>query len=144
MRVSLFIVPAALLAAPAAAQPAPPQPAPTIQLPNELLDPAWADRLTDVLQVMSKSMLEMPVGEVQAALEGRQPTLDDRRKTVRSETGMDERQMRQQIEAARPQMRAAMKGMAAALPAMMKGLSEAGREMEKATANMPQPGYPKR
>ena len=139
MRVSLFIVPAALLAAPAAAQPAP-----NIQLPNELLDPAWADRLTDVLQVMSKSMLEMPVGEVQAALEGRQPTVDDRRKTVRSETGMDEWQMRQQIEAARPQMRAAMKGMAAALPAMMKGLSEAGREMEKATANMPQPGYPKR
>jgi hypothetical protein len=25
----------------------------------------------------------------------------------------------------------------------MKGLQEAGRELEKATANMPQPGYPK-
>ena len=41
-------------------------------------------------------------------------------------------------------MRGAMKAMASALPAMMKGLEEAGREMEKATANLPQPGYPKR
>ena len=36
-----------------------------------------------------------------------------------------------------------MKALAAALPAMMKGLSEAGRELEKATANLPSPNYPK-
>ena len=140
MRVHLLIVPAVLFAAPATAQPAPPE----IQIPKELFDPGMADRLTDVLQVLSKSMLEIPVGEVQAAMEGRQPTAADRRKTIRSETGMDERELNQQIEAARPQMRAAMKAMSAALPAVMKGLREAGRELEKATANMPQPGYPRR
>jgi hypothetical protein len=37
-----------------------------------------------------------------------------------------------------------MKAFVAALPAMMKGMSEAGRELEKATANMPSPSYPKR
>ena len=140
MRVHLLFVPAALLALPAAAQPAEPD----IQIPKELLDPAMTDRLTDVLQVLSKTMLDMPVGEIEAALEGREPTAADRRRTVRSETKLSERQLNQQIEAARPQMRAAMKGLSAALPAMMKGLSEAGRELEKATANMPQPGYPRR
>jgi hypothetical protein len=139
MRAFVILTPLALLAAPAAAQPA----LPDIQIPRELTDPAMADRLTDVLQVLTKSMLDLPVGEVQAALEGREPTAADRRKTVRSETRMSERQLSQTIDAARPQMQAAMKGMAAALPAMMKGLQEAGRELEKATANMPQPGYPK-
>jgi hypothetical protein len=141
MRIALLIIPAALMASPAAAAQTA---APDVQVPQELLDPAWADRLTDVLQVMSKSMLEVPIGEVQAAIEGREPTAADKRKTIRSETRMSERELNQQIEAARPQMRAAMKAMSAALPAMMKGLSEAGRELEKATANMPQPGYPKR
>ena len=140
MRLFTLSVPLALIAAPAAAQPAEPQ----VQLPAELSDPAWADKLTNVLQVLSKSMLDMPVGEVQAAIEGREATSADKRKTVHSETGMSERQMSQQIEAARPQMRAAMKAMTSALPAMMKGLQEAGRELEKATANIPQPGYPRR
>ena len=97
-----------------------------------------------LLQVLSKTMLDMPIGEVEAAMEGREATAADRRKTVRSETRMSERQLNPQIEAARPQMHAAMKAMSRALPAMMKGLSEAGRELEKATANMPQPGYPRR
>ena len=140
MRVALLMIPLAVLATPALAQP----PAPTIEIPKELTDPAWADRLTDVLQILSKSMLELPVGEVEAALEGRQPTAADKRKTVRSESRVSERELRQQIEAARPMMQGAMKAMNSALPAMMKGLEEAGREMEKATANLPQPGYPKR
>ena len=140
MRTILLFAPLAVLASPAVSQPA----APSIEIPKELTDPAWADRLTDVLQILSKSMLELPVGEVEAALEGRQPTAADKRKTVRSESRVSERELRQQIEAARPMMQGAMKAMSSALPAMMKGLEEAGREMEKATANLPQPGYPKR
>jgi len=140
MRSALFLAPVAILASPALAEP----PTPTIEIPKELTDPVWADRLTDVLQVLSKSMLELPVGEVEAALEGRQPTAADRRKTVRTESRVSERELKQQIEAARPAMQGALKAMTAALPAMMKGLEEAGREMEKATANLPQPGYPKR
>jgi hypothetical protein len=140
MRATLLIGPLALMAAPAAAETAMPE----IKIPSELSDPAMADKLSTVLQALSKSLLDMPIGEVEAAIEGREPTAADRRKTVRSETRMSERQIGQQINAARPQMQAAMKAMATALPAMMKGLQEAGRELEKATANMPQPGYPKR
>jgi len=140
MRASLLIAPFALIAAPAAAETA----VPDIQIPRELTDPAMADKLTNVMQALSKAFLNMPVGEVEAAVEGREATAADRRKTVRSETGMSERQLKQQIDEARPQMQAAMKAMNTALPAMMKGLTEAGRALEEATANMPQPGYPRR
>jgi hypothetical protein len=136
MRAPLLIAPLVLLAAPSAAA--------EIQVPRELTDPAMADKLSNVMQALSKAFLDMPIGEVEAAVEGREPTAADRRKTVRSETRMSERQIGKQIEAAKPQMRAAMKAMSTALPAMMKGLQEAGRELEKATANMPQPGYPRR
>ena len=47
-----------------------------------------------------------------------------------------------------PRMQATMKAMAASLPAMAKALEQAAEQMEgtmdRATANMPTPGYPKR
>ena len=145
MRFILLALPLTLLASPAVAQQAAPSTAAdTIQLPPELMDPKWADRLTDAMVAMSKVFLELPVGEVEAAIEGRQPTAADKRRTVRSETRMSEREIRQQIEEARPAMQAGMKALAAAMPAIMKGMSEAQREIERATANMPRPDYPKR
>lgn len=140
MRAALLIAPLALIAAPAVAETT----VPDIQIPGELTDPAMADKLTNVMQALSKAFLDMPIGEVEAAVEGREPTAADKRKTVRSETRMSERQLKQQIDEARPQMQAAMKAMSTALPAMMKGLTDAGRALDEATANMPQPGYPRR
>lgn len=145
MRAAFFALPLAAFASPALAQTAaPPAPAEQIQLPPELMDPKWADRLTDAMAALSKAFLELPVGEVEAALEGRAPTAADRRRTVRSETKLSERELKQQIEASRPAMQASMKALAAALPAMMKGLSEAQRELDRAAANVPRPDYPKR
>ena len=143
MRLALIALPLAVMASPALAQAAPPPPE-TIQLPPELSDPKWADRLTDAMAAMSKVFLELPVGEVEAAIEGRQPTAADKRRTVRSETKMSEREIRQQIEETRPAMKAGMKALAAALPAMMKGMSDAQREIERAMANVPRPDYPRR
>lgn len=143
MRLALIAFSLAVTASPALAQTASP-PAETIQLPPELTDPRWADRLTDAMVVMSKAFLDMPVGEVEAAIEGRQPTAADKRRTVRTETRMSEREIRQQIEETRPAMQAGMKALAAALPAMMKGMSEAQREIERAMANVPRPDYPRR
>ncbi len=140
MRLSMLLLPLALAASPAMAQSAEPV---VPAIPPELSDPRNADKLVDVLKVLSGAFLELPVGEVEAALAGRQPTAADKRRTVRSETKMSERELDQQIEQSRPMMRASMKALMAALPAMMKGMAEAGKELEKATANMPQPGYPK-
>ena len=143
MRLALIALPLAVMASPALAQAAP-SPPETILLPPELSDPKWADRLTDAMAAMSKVFLELPVGEVEAAIEGRQPTVADKRRTVGSETKMSEREIRQQIEETRPAMKAGMKALAAALPAMMKGMSDAQREFERAMANVPRPDYPRR
>jgi hypothetical protein len=151
MRAVLTILPLALAASPVLAQatPAPAAPAPSTQkgemaIPPEMKDPRMTDRLVDAMKVMSKAFLEMPIGEVEAAMNGRPVTAADRSRTVRSETQMSEQQLQQQIEQARPMMQASMRALMSALPAIMKGMSAAAGEMEKATANLPQPGYPKR
>ena len=143
MRAAFLAVSLVVLASPATAQTAAPPPE-TVQLPPELTDMRWTDRLSDTMVAMSKAFLNLPVGEVEAAIEGRQPTASDKRRTLRNETGMSERDVRDQIDAARPAMQAGMKAFVAAIPAMMKGLSDAQREMERATANLPRPDYPKR
>src|SRR5688572_18931648 len=153
MRAFPLILPLALAASPAMAQTTPaPATAPvapqTITVPPALTDPAMAEKLARMMQAMSKAFLELPVGEIEAAAEGRPATRADRRRTVRqlgrAEDPNFERNLQRDIANAKPMIEASMKAMAAALPAMMKGLSEAGRELEKATANLPSPIYPKR
>ena len=141
MRAAFFVLPLSLLASPALAQ-APAQPA--VQLPSEVMDMHWADKLTDVTVALSKVFLELPVGEIEAAVEGREPTRADKRRTIRSETRMSERDVRQSIEATKPAMQAGMRAMNAALPSIMKGLEDARREMERVSANVPRPDYPRR
>ena len=148
MRPHLFAFPLAIVAAPVAAQ----QPAPhshvspvdEMRLPPEMSDPRLADRLVDTLQVLSRTFLSMPTGEVEAALEGRPVTAADRTRTIASETGLTERELRRKLDESRPAMQHAQKALVAAIPAMMRGFAEAQKEFEKAAANMPQPGYPKR
>jgi hypothetical protein len=140
MRLRLIALPLILCATPAVAQPVDE----SVQLPRELSDPQLADRLTDAMVAMSRAFLGLPVGEVEAAIEGRQPTRADRRRTVRSETGMSDQELQATVEASRPAIKAGQRALMAAIPAMMKGLKDAQRELEGAAANMPQPGYPKR
>jgi len=148
MRPWLLIVPMALMASPALAQTKPAPPSETIAVPPELTDPAMADKLGRMMQAMSKAFLNLPVGEIEAAAEGRPATRADRRRTVRELGRKDdpnfERNLERDLAMSGASMQASMKALAAALPAMMKGLTEAGRELEKATANMPSPVYPKR
>ncbi|MGE5601126.1 MAG: hypothetical protein ACM3X2_06325 [Pseudomonadota bacterium] len=143
MRAIFLTLPLAALASPAFAQAAPPLPQ-AYQLPPEVTDMRWADRLTDTMVAMSKAFLNLPVGEVEAAVEGRQPTAADRRRTLRNETGMNERDVRQQIEATRPAMQAGMRAVQAALPSIMKSLEDAKQELDRASANVPRPDYPRR
>ena len=143
MRPSLIVLSLAAMAAPAAAQQTA-SPADEIRLPPEMSDPRLADRLVDTLQVLSKAFLSVPTGEVEAALEGRPVTPADRKRTVASETGLTQRELNRKLDESRPAMHGAQKALMAAIPAMMRGLKDAQKEFEAATANMPQPGYPKR
>ncbi len=150
MRAFHLIVPLALVASPALAQtrPAPPSTPEAVAVPPELTDPATAEKLARMMQALSKAFLNLPVGEIEAAVEGRPATGADRRRTVRevgrAEDPNFERDFDREIAGSRELVQTSMKALAAALPAMMRGLSEAGRELDKATANLPSPNYPKR
>ena len=138
------------LASPALAQqPVKADPAPdTAEIQRALTDPAITDRLTKVLPALGDALLDMPVGQVQAAIEGRTPTKAERRTTVRDLGRRDdpnfERNLKADLANSGETMKAGMKAMAAALPAMMEGMKKAVEEMEKATATLPSPTYPKR
>lgn len=139
MRIAFMLAPLAIIAAPALAQPAP---AP------QLLDPRMADRLADTMESLSQALLDVPVGEVQAALEGREPTPAERKLTVRDIGRRDDpnfdRNIGQQIAQARPVVERSMKALNSALPAIEKALDDAGRAIDRAAANMPDPTYPRR
>ena len=147
MRLFVGIAAAALIASPAAAQQAKPDAGAIPPVPKELTDPATADKLARMMQALSKSFLELPVGELEAIAEGREPTAADRRKTVgesaRAGDPDFERAFQQQMANARPMIESSMKALAAALPAMMKAMEPMAKELEKATANLPSPNYPK-
>ncbi len=149
MRICLLLAPLAVMTSPALAQsPEPAAPPATITVPPELTDPAMADKLGRMMQAMSKAFLDLPVGELEAAMEGRRATRADRRRTLRDAGREDdpnfERNVERTLAESRAGMQASMRALAAALPGMIKGLSEASRELEKATANMPSPNYPRR
>jgi hypothetical protein len=150
MRISLIILPLAMLAAPAMAQqpPVAPTPAPPIQIPPQLADPAVAERLANTVQALSRAVLDLPVGGIEAAVEGRQPTPAERHQTIgdiarRDDPNFD-RKFHQRIAQAGPMVHQSIKAMNNALPAMMQGLRQAEKALERAAANMPDPSYPKR
>ena len=147
MRARLILLPLlAFTGAPAfAAQPAA---EPQVQLPAELTDPAFADNLSRAMSALSKAFLNLKVGEVQAALDGRAATPAERNMTVRDMARRDDpdfdRHFQQQMANVGPMMQHSMKALNQALPAMMKGLNDAQKSLERAVANMPDPTYPKR
>ena len=142
MRTAFALLPLLMAAAPVAA--AAPQQQPQPQVPPQLSDPAMVDRLSGTMQAMSRAFLDLPVGEIEAAVEGRPPTPADRNRTLRSENPNLDREVQAQIAQARPMIRQSMKAISDALPAVMKSLHEARESIERAAANMPDPNYPKR
>lgn len=145
MRIGLMLVPLALCAAPALAQPEPPPPP---QMPPQLLDPATADRLADGMQALSRALLDIRVGELQAAIQGREATPAEKELTVRDLGRRDDRDfdrhLHEQIAAAKPVIAQSMKALSDALPGMMQGIEQARESIERAAANMPDPNYPRR
>jgi len=126
-----------MIATPAAAQTRQ-QPVQNIQ--RALNDPAMADRLTNVMQSLGNAMLDLPIGEIQAAAEGRTPTVADKRRRVRDV----EPDLQQRVAQTGPIIRQSMKALGEALPAVVQSLEQAQRSLERAAANMPDPTYPKR
>lgn len=149
MRHLLIALPLALFATPALAQQYDtPQRTNAPQLPRELTDPATADRLGRIAGTLSRALLDLNVGEIEAAVQGRAVTSADRRRTVRDlAVGGDpdiERRIERQAATSGAAIQAGAKAMAAALPAILQSIDRAAAEIDRATANMPTPGYPRR
>ena len=144
MRLSLALLPLALLAGPVAAQ----APADPVQIPSELTDPAMMARVGDMVGSLSRAIMNMPIGEVEAAVQGRPATPADRNRTVRDVASRGdpyfEQNLQREIAASQATVHASMRAMAAALPAISRAVSEAAEEIERATANLPSPAYPRR
>ena len=146
MRALLFALPLVLAAAPTAAAPQYASPGPGPEVERALNDPAMADTLGRVAAVLTRSLMNLPVGEMEAAIEGRPVTPADRARTVRDSVGDPDLERRVAAEAAQSgrTMQAAGKAMMSSLPAIMGALGQAQDAIERAVANMPDPTYPRR
>ena len=150
MAKSFIILPLLLCASPALAQVAPPAPPPPqmLQLPPELTDPATAERLAGTMQAATNALLDMKVGGLRAALEGREPSARERKLTVR-ELGRRkdpdfDRKLQRQMANVGPTMQRGMTVLNRALPEMERSLAEAQQAIDRAVANLPDPTYPRR
>lgn len=147
MRLPLAILLVASLTTPAlgkAPQPSAPPPPAAPTLPPEIADGRMVDQLGSMVGALSKALLNLPIGEVEAAVENRPVTQGDRSKTVRSVTGMDERAIDSEIAQGKGAVKAGGQAVSRALPVIVEALNKAGEEIGRATANLPQPGYPRR
>lgn len=140
MRLSLvFAALVATAASPALAQPA----TPPVQLPSEIADGRMLDQLGDVAGVLAKALLSLPVGEVEAAIENRPVTREDRRRTVASEMGTDAREIDRDVERGKVVMKQGGQAMVRALPVITRELGRIGEQLDRALANLPSPTYPR-
>jgi hypothetical protein len=110
--------------------------------------PEDVDRLADSMQSLSRALLDMKVGGVQAAIEGRKPTRTERNLAVRdlgrrNDPNFD-RNIEQQIASARPKLEQSVRALNEALPEITHDLQNAQRSIERAMSNLPDPNYPRR
>ena len=137
----ILIVPLLILAAPAAAAPD------TSGLEQALRDPATAQRIDRSLGALTDALLDLKVGGVKAALEGRKADPAEQALTVRDlerSEGRDPEAIRRHVREAGPALAKGMNALAEAIPAMTRAMGDIEKAIERAAANMPDPTYPKR
>ena len=144
MHKSFLVLPLLLCASPAFAQEAPP----AIQLPPELTDPAVAMQMARTVQALSTALLNIRVGDMRAALEGRDATPVERNMTVgdivrRNDPDFD-RHMQEQVATVGPKIQRSMRAINRALPELMRDVDDVQRSVERAVSNLPDPSYPRR
>lgn len=142
MRANILALPLFLIAAgPAYAAP---REAPA--MPRELTDPAMADKMARIMGALTKAVMDMPVGEIEAAAQGRAVTPEDRNRRVRDHIGGVDVERRVEAQAAQSgrQAQAMGQAMMKALPGIMASLEGVEAQIERAVSNLPDPTYPRR
>jgi hypothetical protein len=146
MRALLILAPLMMAASPALAAPPPPPPSPLPALPPVLTDPRMADQLGRIAGALTRSLMDVRMGEVEAAIEGRPVTRADRQRTLRDEIGgrSPERSVEQQAAASGRAIQAVTRAVAGSLPAIIGAVEGAAADIDRATGNLPSPVYPRR
>jgi hypothetical protein len=141
MRAVIIALPLLLIAAPAAAAPREP-----LQLPPEMTDPAMGQKLGRMAGALSRALMDVKVGEIKAIAEGREASAAERRQTVGDLAGGPAAadRIERQVAAAGPAIQNGVQAMARALPAIMTAMEGVAADLERATANLPDPTYPRR
>ena len=144
MRKILILIPLLLTASPAFAQDA----APAIQLPRALTDPQSAMKLAAKLQALSNAVMRVRVGDLDAALNGREATPRERNLTVgdlvhRKDPNF-ERHMQEKVATVGPKVLRTMQTLQRTLPQVMRDVDDAQTSLDRAVANLPDPTYPPR
>ena len=137
MRFPLLVL-ALGVAAPAAAQPLPQA------LPPEIASGQVVDQLQPVLRAVAHAFLDLPVGEIQAAVENRPVRPEDHNRRVRDVAGIDERQLDREIARGSGSVKAGTQAISRSLPVITRALSEASDEIARTVNNLPSPAYPRR
>ena len=150
MRLVTALLAAAALPGTAMAQsvtpPAPPSPADVAEMQRQIADPATGAALSRMTGAVTRALMDMPVGEIEAAVEGRPATVADRRRTVRDTVGGPEEAARieREVAASGAQMQVMQRALVAALPGMIAAAGEMQKAIEQAGASLPLAGYERR
>lgn len=146
MRILVAAIAISALAAPAAAEPSLDEAVAEAQ--RLLDDPRHAETLQSMIDALSGAMLDVKVGEIQAAAQGRAATPAEKNLTVRDVAGKGDPQfeakLKQKMAQSAPALRQSMRALSASLPALAKSVEQLGKSMERLGANLPDPTYPKR
>jgi hypothetical protein len=144
MRKILMIIPLLFVASPAFAQDG----QPAFHLPSALTDPAAQMRLAAKLQSISSALLNVKVGEVAAALDGRNASSAERNVTlgdmVRRKDPNFDRDVAREVATVGPKIQHGMEVLSRTLPRVMHDAADAQKSIDRAVANLPDPGYPQR
>ena len=118
------------------------------QAQSVLDDPRNEKVMNSIMNVLTDALLDLPVGEIEAATQGRAATPAEKKLTVRDVARRDdpefEAKLKGRLAQSGPAIRQSMKSLAASLPALAKSFEDAGKAIERMKANMPDPTYPKR
>jgi hypothetical protein len=140
----LYLIAAPLLLSASAAFAAPPQSEQPIEIPPQMTDPNFIDRLMDMSDALSKAFLDLKVGDVEAAAEGRQATAADHNRTVGQVVRLSPQELERHMAEARPKVAAATQALARELPKISRSLADVASALQRAADTIPQPYDPNR
>ncbi|WP_265569931.1 hypothetical protein [Sphingomicrobium nitratireducens] len=94
------------------------------ELGTMLADPALPDRMAAMTLVLAKMLETMPVGEIEAAIEGREPTPEERAERLEVDGPAMADEMRTALADNQDTLRASARGLALAMPHLLAAIDE--------------------